>query len=60
MADRYEMQPDGLDTWQIFDVFTEKPAEMEGRIMTGLNVDEASDNLVVLNRLDREKAASRR
>ena len=55
MAERDEMQPDGVDTWRLLDLFTDRPAEMEGRIGIGLNVDEAGDNSVLINKAEREK-----
>jgi len=52
MTRRYEIkeEPDGL--WSIIDVFTGRPATVDGFLMVGLTVQEAREMLFNLNDKD--------
>lgn len=58
--DRYTLCRQANGTWSVVDIFTNFPAIVEGRVMIGMDMEEADDMVDLLNTLDRERRSARR
>lgn len=57
VMDRYNLTKAENGTWSVLDAATGGPAEVEGRLLFGLELDDADDLVDVLNAQQRQKAA---
>jgi hypothetical protein len=55
-ADRYILnRAVNTDSWSVFDTVTELPAEVEGAVLVGMEMEEADDMVDLLNSLERQR-----
>ena len=52
---RYDMRKEIDGTWTVFDMFTGRPAEVNGVPIMHLDIEEADDAIDLLNSLDIER-----
>ncbi|MBB4003173.1 hypothetical protein [Aurantimonas endophytica] len=55
--DRYTLCKRSNGTWSVVDIFTDFPAIVDGRVMIGMDMEEADDMVDLLNILDRKRRA---
>ena len=49
MHQRFEVVKEPTDTWAVFDIVLNVPAEIRGRTLIGLSLEEANRSLLRLN-----------
>ncbi|CTQ67229.1 hypothetical protein [Roseibium alexandrii] len=52
MQQRYDIREEEDGMWTVFDIFTGLPAEVNGEILIGLDIQEADDAVDLMNAID--------